>query len=205
MIKEISLGCSLEGMMLKLNSSTLTISCEELTHWKTLWGWEGFGVGGNGDDRVWDEWMVSLTQWTWVWVNSGSWWWTGRPGVLRFMGSQRVRHNWATELNWIEQHFKEFPDGSDGKACAYSEGDQVRSLDWEDPLEKEMATTPVLLPGKSHGWRTVVGYSPWGLKELDRTEQLHFHFSQHLKGIIPCPLAPRMNVSYSYSILIPDL
>jgi len=80
----------------------------------------------------------------------------------------------------------------------------VRSLDWEDPLEKEMATTPVLLPGKSHGQRRVVGYSPWSLKESDRTEQLHFHFSQHFKGIIPCPLASRMNVSYSYSILIPD-
>ena len=52
----------------------------------------------------WDGWMASLTQWTWVWVNSGSWWWTGRPGVLRFMGSQRVRHDWATELNWIEVH-----------------------------------------------------------------------------------------------------
>jgi len=50
----------------------------------------------------WDGWMASLTRWTWVWVNSGSWWWTGRPGVLRFMGLQRVRHNWATELNWTE-------------------------------------------------------------------------------------------------------
>ena len=49
-----------------------------------------------------DGWMASLTRWTWVWVNSGSWWWTGRPGVLRFMGSQRVRHNWVTELNWTE-------------------------------------------------------------------------------------------------------
>ena len=49
----------------------------------------------------WDGWMASLTRWTWVWVNSGSWWWTGRPGVLRFMGLQRVRHNWATELNWL--------------------------------------------------------------------------------------------------------
>ena len=48
----------------------------------------------------WDGWMASLTQWTWVWVNSRRWWWTGRPGVLRFMGSQRVRHDWATELNW---------------------------------------------------------------------------------------------------------
>ena len=54
---------------------------------------------GEGDDRGWDGWMTSPTQWTWVWVTSGSWWWTGRPGVLRFMGSQRVGHNWVTELN----------------------------------------------------------------------------------------------------------
>ena len=57
------------------------------------------GAGEEGDDRGWDAWMASLTQWMWVWVNSGSWWWTGRPGVLRFIGSQRVGHNWATELN----------------------------------------------------------------------------------------------------------
>ena len=60
------------------------------------------GAGGEGDDRGWDGWIASLTQWTWVWVNSGSWWWTGRPGVLWFMGSQRVRHDWATELDWTE-------------------------------------------------------------------------------------------------------
>ena len=54
-----------------------------------------------GDDRGWDGWMASLTQLSWVWVNSRSWWWTGRPGVLRSMGSQRVGHDWATELNWI--------------------------------------------------------------------------------------------------------
>ena len=53
-----------------------------------------------GDDRGWDGWMASPTQWTWVWVNSSSWWWTGRPGVLKSMGSQRIRHKWATELNW---------------------------------------------------------------------------------------------------------
>ena len=57
-------------------------------------------AGGEGDDRGWDGWMALPTQWTWVWVDSGSWWWTGRPGVLRFMGSQRVGHDWATELNW---------------------------------------------------------------------------------------------------------
>ena len=55
---------------------------------------------GEGDNRGWDGWMASLTQWTWVWVDSGGWWWTGRPGMLRFMGSQRVRHDWVTELNW---------------------------------------------------------------------------------------------------------
>ena len=81
-------------------SSTLATSCEELTHWKRLWCWEGLGAGGKGDDRGWDGWMASLTRWTWVWVNFGSWWWTGRPGVLRFMGSQRIGHDWAAELNW---------------------------------------------------------------------------------------------------------
>ena len=77
----------------------LATSCEELTHWKRLWCREGLGAGGERDDRGWDGWMASPTRWTWVWVNSGSWWWTGRPGMLRFMGSQRVGHNWVTELN----------------------------------------------------------------------------------------------------------
>ena len=63
-----------------------------------LWCWEGLGSGGKGDDRGWDGWMASLTQWIWVWVNSGRWWWTRRPGVLWFMGSQRVGHDWVTEL-----------------------------------------------------------------------------------------------------------
>ena len=63
------------------------------------WCWEGLGTGGEGDDRGWDGWMASPTRCTWVWVNSGSWWWTGRPGVLQVMGSQRVAHNWVTELN----------------------------------------------------------------------------------------------------------
>ena len=69
------------------------------THWKRLWGWEGLEAGGEGDDRGWDGWMISPTPWTWVWVNSGSWLWTGRPGVLRFTGLQGVGHDWATELN----------------------------------------------------------------------------------------------------------
>ena len=83
------------------NSSPLATWCKVLTHLKRPWCWEGLGAGGEGDNREWNGWMASPTQWTWVWVDSGSWWWTGRPGVLRFMGSQRVRHDWATELNWI--------------------------------------------------------------------------------------------------------
>ena len=84
------------------NSNTLATWCEELTHWKRPWCWERLKVGGEGDDRGWDSWMASPMWWTWVWVSSRSWWWTGKPGVLRSMGLQRVRHNWATELNWTE-------------------------------------------------------------------------------------------------------
>ena len=99
-LKEISPGYSLEGMMLKLKLQSLATSYKKLTHWKRLWCWEGLGAGGKGDDRGWDSWMASPTWWTWVWVNSGRWWWTGRAGVLLFMGLQRVWHNWTTELNW---------------------------------------------------------------------------------------------------------
>ena len=84
------------------STAIIQTSCEELTHWKRLWCWEGLGAGGEGDDRGWDCWMASLTPWTWVSVNSGSWWWTGRPGVLRFMGSERVGHDWATDLIWSD-------------------------------------------------------------------------------------------------------
>ena len=84
------------------NSNTLPIWCKELTHLRRPWCWERLKAGGEGDDRGWDAWMVSPTQWTCIWVNSRSWWWTGRPGMLQFMGSQRVRNDWATEVNWTE-------------------------------------------------------------------------------------------------------
>ena len=83
-------------------TNTLATSYEELTLWKIPWCWEGLGTGGEGDERGWDGWMASPTQWTWVWVDSRSWWWIGRPGLLRFMGSQGVGHDWATEMNWTE-------------------------------------------------------------------------------------------------------
>ena len=79
------------------NSSTLAPWCEELTHWKRAWCWARLRAG---DDRVWDGWMASPTQWVWVCVNSRSWWWTVKSGVLQSMGLQIVRYNWMTELNW---------------------------------------------------------------------------------------------------------
>ena len=82
------------------NSNTLATWCKELIHWKRPWCWESLKAGGEGDNRGWEGWMASLTRWTWVWASSGSWWWTGRPAVLQVMGSQRVGHDWATELNW---------------------------------------------------------------------------------------------------------
>ena len=87
------------------NSNTLATWYEELTHWKRPWCWEELGAGGEGGNRGWDGWMASLTQWTWVWVSSRSWWWTGRPGMLWFMGSQSVRHDWATELTKLNNPF----------------------------------------------------------------------------------------------------
>ena len=73
---------------------------EELTHWKRPWFWERLKAGGEGDHREWDVWIVSLTSWTWVWISSGSWWWTGRPGVLRFMGCKES--DTTEQLNWTE-------------------------------------------------------------------------------------------------------
>ena len=84
------------------SSNTLATWCEELTHWERPWLWERLKAGGEGDNRGWDGWMASPTQWTWVWASFGSWWWTGKTGVLHSMGSQRVRHDWGTELNWTE-------------------------------------------------------------------------------------------------------
>ena len=72
------------------NSNTLATWCKEPTHWKRPWCWERLKVGREGDDRGWDGWMAPPTWWIWVWVNSGSWWWTGRPGMLQSMGSQRI-------------------------------------------------------------------------------------------------------------------
>ena len=103
-IKEISPGCSLEGLMLKLKLQYFgNLMWRADFFEKTLMLGKSEGRRRRYD-RWWDGWMASPTQWTWVWVDSGSWWWTGRPGMLRFTGLQRVGHDWATELNWTELH-----------------------------------------------------------------------------------------------------
>ena len=84
------------------SSNTLAIWCKELIYWKRPLCWERLRAGGEGDNRGWDGWMASRTQWTWVWASSGSWWWTGKPGMLQSMGSQRVGHDWVTELNFAD-------------------------------------------------------------------------------------------------------
>ena len=101
-LKEISPGCSLEGLMLKLKLQYFDHLMQRADSFeKTLMLGKIEGRMRRGQ-RGWNDWMASLTQWTWVWVDSRSWWWTGRPGVLQFMGSQKVRHDWATELNWTD-------------------------------------------------------------------------------------------------------
>jgi len=99
-LKEISPRCSLEGLMLKLKLQYFGHLMQRVDSLGKTWCWEGLGARGEGD-KGWDGWMASPTRWIWVWVNCGSWWLTGRPDMLRFMGSQRVGHDWATELTEI--------------------------------------------------------------------------------------------------------
>ena len=99
-LNEMTPGCSLQGLMLKLKLQYLGHLMWELTHLKRPWCWERLRARGEGDDRGWDGWMVSPTQWTWVWVGSGSWWWTERSGVLRFMGHKEP--NTTERLNWTD-------------------------------------------------------------------------------------------------------
>ena len=163
---------------------------------KRPWCWEKLKVRGGGDDRGWDGWMASLTQWTWVWVNSGSWWWTRRPGVLQSMGSQRIRHDWVTEVNWTEP----LQINLSGKGeyiyyilLYYYRGSPYNVAQWYrihlqfrrhrrrwfgpwvrmSRQRRKCQPTSIFLPGKSQGQRRLVGYSPWGHKESDTTEQLN--------------------------------
>ena len=105
-LKEIRMGVHWKDWCWSSNSNPLATWCEELTHWKRPWCWERLRAGGEGNDRGWAGWMASPMQWTWVWVNSRSWWWTGRPGLLQSMGLQRTGHDWVAKLNWTKTQHK---------------------------------------------------------------------------------------------------
>ena len=109
-LKEISPECSLEGLMLKLKLQYFGHLVWRTESLKRPWCWERLKVGGEGDDRGWDCWMASPTQWTWVWVISRSWWWTGKTGMLQSMGPQsQTRLSDWTKLNWVLLITMNFP------------------------------------------------------------------------------------------------
>ena len=99
-LKDISPGCSLEGLMLKLKLQYFGHLMQRTNSLEKTLMLERLKAREEGDNREWDDWIVSPTWWTWVWVGSGCWWWTEKPGLLQSMGSQRVKHDWATELKW---------------------------------------------------------------------------------------------------------
>ena len=163
-LKEISPGCSLKGLMLKLKLQYfghLMRRVDSLE--KTLMLGKIEGRRRRGQQRM--RWLNGITDtMDMVWLDSGSWWWTGRHGVLQFMGLQRVTHDWVTELNWTDMqweasqvaHSKEPPY----QCRRYRFSPQV----WKIPWRRKWQPTLVFLSGKSHGQRSLAGYSPWGPK-----------------------------------------
>ena len=136
-----------KGWCWSWNSSTLATWCKELTHWTRPWCWERLKAGGEGDDRGWNGWMASLTQWTWVWENSGSWWWTGRPGVLQSMGVTKSRtrlSNW-TELNWTETR----PNKKQGGEASPTEGSIVLRFNFQWKVSPRPESTLLFQKGWS--------------------------------------------------------
>ena len=149
-LKEISPEYSLEGWMLKLKlqySSHLMQSTDLLGKILMLEKIEGRRRQGW---QRWDGWMASLTQWTWVWVGSRSWWWTGKPGMLQSMGLQRVGHDWATELNWTELNWTELKEITPFQKSSAS---LLKSVD--------RLTTTLLISRKTILYSNVSGKNDW--------------------------------------------
>ena len=148
---------------------------------------ERLKVRGEEDDRGWDCWMASPTQCTWIWVNSGSWWWTGRPGVLHSMRSQRVRHDWETELTPWLIHTHTHTHVLSCLLLFVTPWTVARKILWR----REWLSTPIFLPGEFHGQKSLAGCSSWGHKELDTTERLTLSLF-HLICYVQCYVLPRL-------------
>ena len=139
------------------SSNILATWYEELIHWKRPWCWDRLKARGEGDDRGWDGWMASPTQWTWIWASSGSWWWTGKPGALQFMGSQRVGHDWMTKQEKKkkkERSKHKFNNFSMSWIHGRDPGKQSHSLKWPSlllghHLKLKMKEVEVGVPRKS--------------------------------------------------------
>ena len=208
-LKEFSPGCSLERLMLKLKLQYfghLMWHADSLD--KTLMLGKIEGRRRKGWQKM--RWLAGITdQWTWVWVNNRSCWRTGRPAVLRFMGSQRVGHDWVTELtDWLC-----FPGGTVAKEsacqcrrckrCRFSPCIGIGKIAWG----RKWQPTPVFLPGESHGQRSLAGYCPQGHKQLDKTEVtecVHVHIAPFLRlasGPLFIPLLMSMSEVFSVPFL----
>ena len=168
-LKEIGPEYSLKGLMLKLKSQYFGHLMWRTDSLEKTWCWERLRAGGEGDNRGWDDWMASLTQWTWVKVNSGSWWWTGRPGVLQSMGSQSVGHYWTTELTWKS------------KLKKYVSKTQLIMLLWEYvQITKTELAFNACIRSNSEATYTLLGRTETLIKELKNNSQfLPFVYGLH--------------------------
>ena len=138
---------------------------------KTLMLGKTEGKRRRGRQR-WDGWLASPTSWTWVWASFGSWWWTGKPGVLQSMGGKESDR--TEGMNWLTCLLRSFPGGAKEPACQCRRCKR-RGFDlWvgKMPWRRKWQPTPIFLSGESHGERSLVGYSPWDHKELDTAEWL---------------------------------
>ena len=174
-----------EGLLLKLKLQSLATWCKEPTHWKRLWCW-GRLKAGEGEDRGWDSWMASPTQWTWVWASSRRWWRTGKPGMLKSMGSLRVWHDWTKTTKHCVQSIPLIgvPRGSDGKESACNAGDPGLNPGSGRPPEKGNGNTLQYFSLEEfHGQRNLAGYSSWGRKESGNTERLTLRLFTPLSNV----------------------
>ena len=162
--------------------STLVIWCQEPNHWKRPCSWDRLKVGGERDNRRWGGWIASPTQWMRVWESSWSWWWTGKPGVLQSMGSQRVRHDW-TELGQEKQQTPKGLCFITSSPYPWSSGHILTLLPWvgKIPWRRKWQSSPVCLPGKPH-WQSSPRTTVHGIPK-SRT-WAHTHYGECKPGLV---------------------
>ena len=125
-----------------------------MTHWKRSWCWKRLKEGGEGNIRGWHGWMASLTWWTWVWGSSGSWWWTGKPGMLHSMGLQRVRHDWATNTHTHTHTHTHTYHSNSGKWRGTNEPlHEGQRRDWKASLKLSIQKAKITASSPTTSWQ----------------------------------------------------